>query len=1147
MNIKNSDFILILKLEDIHGCPMRVADTAEFTVRVWTNDPTHYLTFKRRDIISDDYNDRIAIDKQQMECLHSGVVVYDYDYSRWNADFSSTDEKYNKVKTVVTDVYWRNVINPNNPCNVVNYQTIEHIYDLIEAERLDREQEFYDLKNYVSKDFTDKLNAEIKRSNEVDVEMFNLIKNNQSDLDNKATEISAKLDDEIKRSNEVDTELFNLIKSNGNETKDELNETNDKVDDTIKKLDNEITRATNAETIIDTKLEGEIERAKTAEGAIRDAVENERDRAITKETLLSDTLSDLSTKLQTVKTAIDEEKQRSADKDTEHTNAINEVSTRLSTEIERASDREQHINDDLHDEIARAKAEEKRIEEIIIANASKDTELTDKVNAEIERAKSAEKEINDALNDEVKRSSDKDAELSDLIDDLDTLIADEVRRSTDADKTLTDALNGVQNDLTTEVARATAEEGRIESKIDTNADNLTSEIARSKQVESEITTALQTLKTTVIENYATHKEVDNRISEVIGTAPEALDTLGEIANVLNGNGDAIEAINGVLSGKVNTDEVYTKNEVDTTVNGINNTISTIQSEMAVVNGDKDTIGSIAHSLDDAKHYTDDRIAELKAEENVKLANFATKNEVAAISDTVNTHITEADEKYQPKGDYLTEHQSLEGYATEDYVNEKIDEIDLSDYALKTDIPDAYDDTEIKEQLADLTSKLDNIDVPEIDTTNLATKEDVDKVKNLIITESFEVYVDGNFGTTTDAELKASKTTDELIETFNKYVSEEDYNSNNDMVIKFETPYFADHIVFATSNENELIIKINDVEIDNLADKITVIHTNDNYKFISVNLGKVETINEIFISEIVGIFSMSTGIKFFRPIVFSGTISQFDKFIEGGDIPTVQDGFNGNENHFIYSDYSDNKHRAIANISVSQNEGVHIPNIIDDDAEMLLNLSYWGGGLDSVKLPTATSTVPGLMSETDKQKLDSLQNVEIPEIDLSEYVKKNELPTVQTDINGSETNYIYSNGNDNKAVISEIMMPWYDEGFSALNIGTRNWSADAWNKYEIPTATTEKNGVMSAADKQKLDSLENIDLSNYPKVSETTVIKDNNGNIITEMVIDNSEADDTIEVYTKEQCDERFAQIWVGTQAEYDALSAKNNNTIYVIQ
>jgi len=81
MNIKNSDFILVLDLTDFHGQKMRVADCASFKVRIWTNDPTHFLTFNKRDIISDDYNDRIAIDRIQMECLHSGTVVYDYDYS----------------------------------------------------------------------------------------------------------------------------------------------------------------------------------------------------------------------------------------------------------------------------------------------------------------------------------------------------------------------------------------------------------------------------------------------------------------------------------------------------------------------------------------------------------------------------------------------------------------------------------------------------------------------------------------------------------------------------------------------------------------------------------------------------------------------------------------------------------------------------------------------------------------------------------------------------------------------------------------------------------------------------------------------------------------------------------------------------------
>ena len=50
-----------------------------------------------------------------------------------------------------------------------------------------------------------------------------------------------------------------------------------------------------------------------------------------------------------------------------------------------------------------------------------------------------------------------------------------------------------------------------------------------------------------------------------------------------------------------------------------------------------------------------------------------------------------------------------------------------------------------------------------------------------------------------------------------------------------------------------------------------------------------------------------------------------------------------------------------------------------------------------------------------------------------------------------------------------------------------------------------------------------------------------------MVIDNSAADDSVEVYTKEQCDNRFMRIWKGTQEEYDAITIKDNNTLYIIK
>lgn len=78
-----------------------------------------------------------------------------------------------------------------------------------------------------------------------------------------------------------------------------------------------------------------------------------------------------------------------------------------------------------------------------------------------------------------------------------------------------------------------------------------------------------------------------------------------------------------------------------------------------------------------------------------LSIYAKKSDIPDVSDFITSipaeYITE--DELNAKG-YLTKHQSLDGYATEDYVddaiaNAKIDieQIDLSDYAKKEDIPD----------------------------------------------------------------------------------------------------------------------------------------------------------------------------------------------------------------------------------------------------------------------------------------------------------------------------------------------------------------------------------------------------------------------------------------------------------------------------
>ncbi len=114
---------------------------------------------------------------------------------------------------------------------------------------------------------------------------------------------------------------------------------------------------------------------------------------------------------------------------------------------------------------------------------------------------------------------------------------------------------------------------------------------------------------------------------------------------MNGNGDAIDAINGVLTGKADKTTVYTKEEADAkhtaTTNALNAEISRaqtkegeLQSAINTLNGNAETIGSVAHGVADAKHYTDDEISKLEAKVDASVTGFATKSEVANVDEKV---------------------------------------------------------------------------------------------------------------------------------------------------------------------------------------------------------------------------------------------------------------------------------------------------------------------------------------------------------------------------------------------------------------------------------------------------------------------------------------------------------------------------------
>ena len=62
--------------------------------------------------------------------------------------------------------------------------------------------------------------------------------------------------------------------------------------------------------------------------------------------------------------------------------------------------------------------------------------------------------------------------------------------------------------------------------------------------------------------FQTKTEVNTAIQKVVGAAPEALDTLEEIAAKLSDNDDAVAGIVNTLSNKANVGDSYTKTESD---------------------------------------------------------------------------------------------------------------------------------------------------------------------------------------------------------------------------------------------------------------------------------------------------------------------------------------------------------------------------------------------------------------------------------------------------------------------------------------------------------------------------------------------------------------------------------------------------------
>lgn len=719
----HNDLDLIIKMEH-HGRPIRVADCVRFAVKVWSQNPNNFLLFTSRDVIKDDRADRLVIPGYQMAALESGVIVYEYSYSLNDRHFKPFEGHHHQdhTKRVVTDIYWKNCNFNQVPSNPINYQSLNHLRSLIEQEVTDRENAIIDLRDYFNESFIDGLRDEIARSTAKDDELKALIDENKKIADGCVDALLEKIEGEIKRSNEVDIELFNELKKAGTNTTEIKEETDQKIEETNNDLADEVERAKGAEKELNDAITAEADRAKKAETNLNAKVDEEISRAKVKEAEIDSVISAEVARAKVVEGALSDGLDAQRDR-------ANQIASDLAAEVSRSNQKDNEHTAALNDETTRAKAAEKAIvDRLDVIEGDKD--VVGSIAHSLEDAKHYVDDligkvttdelkdlatVNAALDAEISRATTKETELQNALDTLngDKETNGSVANAVEGAKKYADEaiattlsnhntdLTNLTNDLNTEVSRATAAEKALGDRLDvaetnlsntadailnlTTADNdlsnaLATEVSRATTKEAEITAALAVVNgdeetigsikhalddskhytdnkianaktqnaadlADAIKDFATKAEVDTRVEGIIGTAPAALDTLGEIADRLSEDSDALNAINAVLTGKANAADVYTKAEADAKHTAITNDLATANTAItnevtrakAAEKVNADAITSLTATVNGVKATADTATADLAAE--VSRAQSAE----STLTDSVNSVDVKADQ------------------------------------------------------------------------------------------------------------------------------------------------------------------------------------------------------------------------------------------------------------------------------------------------------------------------------------------------------------------------------------------------------------------------------------------------------------------------------------------------------------------------
>lgn len=150
-------------------------------------------------------------------------------------------------------------------------------------------------------------------------------------------------------------------------------------------------------------------------------------------------------------------------------------------------------------------------------------------------------------------------------------------------------------------------------------------------------------------NYQSASQVDARIQEVVAAAPEALDTLKELADALGNDPDFAGTVTTELAKKANSIDVYTKEEADAkfitehqSLEALNATVQILQSKVDALTKTNTEVVSVDGSAGELKDSSKDYIVSGSINENAEIVGKSISLKSIKVSDNARLKLNAGD-------------------------------------------------------------------------------------------------------------------------------------------------------------------------------------------------------------------------------------------------------------------------------------------------------------------------------------------------------------------------------------------------------------------------------------------------------------------------------------------------------------------------